>query len=170
MLGLTELRACHGPFCCQSSDPLQVDTMCPDQGFLTVNSLTSYKGKELVLQTFRVSSLRQRSHHLWGTPHFLFLVPPLLTLLLFVVVKSWVFLASCNHGWDGPSLILSSFSKKSGMLKLFIAWKGDMHLLFKSATVSVCSEQNNSSLQAMVIRDKTCLISHHILEGLLTIY
>lgn len=56
------------------------------------------------------------------------------------------------------------------MLKLFVAWKGDMHLLIKSAPVSVCSEQNNSNLQAMVIRDKTCLISHHILEGLLTIY
>lgn len=55
------------------------------------------------------------------------------------------------------------------MLKLFVAWKGDMHLLI-TATVSVCSEQNNSNLQAMVIRDKTCLTSHHILEGLLTIY
>lgn len=51
---------------------------------------------------------------------------------------------------------------------LLIAWKGDMHLLIKSATISIHSEQNNSSLRARVIRDKACLISH-ILEGLLTI-
>lgn len=60
----------------------------------------------------------------------------------------WGFLTRQKH-WhvrNGPSFIQSSFSKESGMLKLLIEFKGDGHLLVKSAIVSICSGQNNYSL------------------------
>lgn len=51
----------HGLFGCQFSYTLQVDMIYTNQNFFILNSLTSYEGKELVLQIVMVTPLTRHT-------------------------------------------------------------------------------------------------------------